>query len=269
MTLDWKDSSTWKTVIEQELQNVLGNDYVKVLRNGAKSIRYRDDDECGCMLFNERASKSKIISRIKREVISKIKSVMAYHACRTDCVEQYMKNGIRILDPVAAQDIFRSMFSNEDVGIPASGLDAAIESVSLDTRKGRVYLGLDDRYLIEHCGHYLIYGSEYINCLAISVPNGGEHTRDILKLKGKATMLICEVPLEWINSKDLEYLIKRMLADHFFSIAHSKNEVQQLDFAIIRKSHVPASLIRGHYNPQRIPDPYKQRRIWNDDIGNY
>jgi hypothetical protein len=33
--------------------------------------------------------------------------------------------------------------------------------VEICGREGRLYLGLDDRPLVEDAGHYLIYGSEY------------------------------------------------------------------------------------------------------------
>lgn len=162
------------------------------------------------------------------------------------------------------QQQFRENFSlyasHEDI-------DTAITAVSIETRDGVVHAVLDDRDFEETCGHYLIYGGEYQNCLVLHLPGASERMRDILKKIGKATVFVCRLPFSEVTG--LERLVPFMMADHFFRIAHNRNEVNTIDYTITRKSTIPPDSILRHYNPIRIKDPYNNFAVWNDEIMEY
>lgn len=168
------------------------------------------------------------------------------------------------LSPIEIQQQFRDYFSfyasDEDI-------DTAIAAVSIKTRDGFVHAALDDRDFIEKCGHYLIYGSEYLNCLSINLPSASEHTRDILKKIGKATVFVCRLPFSEVT--DLNYLVPLLMADHFFRIAYDRNEVNRIDYTITLQKTIPVGAIVRHYYPIRIKDPFKHYAVWNDEIMEY
>ena len=59
-----------------------------------------------------------------------------------------------------------------------------------------------------------------------------------------------------------------MMADHFFGIAHDRDDVTFIDYTILLKDPIPPDSIINHYCPKRIKDPYKYR-VWNDEAMRY
>lgn len=268
MIIGWKDRTSWEGLLDEVFSTLAGNDYRDVLQLYASTLKYVDDANDGYKLFSGRITKHDIISAILCK-LSSVSRIKAYHACRTNDVQSYYNRGICPLDSEKAQKRFNSLFSQTDMGKLQEELDIAVAAVSTDNREGLTFLALDDRYLVEYSGHYLIYSSEYLNSLAINLPNGGEHTRDVLKRCGKATIFICTVPIEWINTDDMSFLAERMVADYMYSIAHCRSQVSFLDFTITVRGAIGTRFIHNHYHPTAIPDPFKSRHVWNDILSEY
>jgi hypothetical protein len=264
MIFDLKDAATWDPVVRKILTSILGSSYPDTLKKNADRILYKDCDSDACDLFSDYANRDTLRAKVTKEICRNFKEVLTYHGCRPNRVEDYYEKGIVPLCPREIQnqfrDYFSAFFSHQDI-------DKAIAAVSLETRDGVVHVTLDDRDFVDGCGHYLIYGGEYQNCLAIHLPGASEHTRDILKELGKATILVCRLPFSVVN--DLEYLVPFLMADHFFRIAHDRNDVNIIDYTIFLKEPIPPNAIVRHYRPVRIRDPYKNRAIWNDEIMEY
>jgi hypothetical protein len=261
MILDYKSASTWDSLVAERLTDLLGRSYSEKIKGNAESIEYRDSDSEACNLFVDCVGRGEIRKHVIEGLSSNFTEVNVYHACRPTRIEDYYQYGIKPLCPREVQQQFRVNFSPYAT---QEEINEAIESVPLDTRDGVVHVVLDDREL---SGHYLIYGSEYLNCLAIHLPGASEATRDILKNFGKATVLECRIPFSYVD--DLEYLASSMVADHCFRIAHNREDVCEIDYTItINKTILPNNII-GHYCPKKIEDPYKHRRIWNDALMDY
>jgi hypothetical protein len=108
---------------------------------------------------------------------------------------------------------------------------------------------------VESGGHYLIYGSEYHQALVVHLPGASEYTRDILKKFGRATIFICRLLFSEIY--DLQHLASRMIADHFYRIAHNLQDVSAIDYTLTLRRKIPPSSIVRHYCPAKIKDPFK------------
>ncbi|KKR02896.1 MAG: hypothetical protein UT30_C0045G0003 [Candidatus Uhrbacteria bacterium GW2011_GWF2_39_13] len=269
MLIDWKNRISWEGLITSALSKNIGNDYAQIIRDNAENIQYRDDDEGTCNLFAGKRSRSDIIDSVSKELKKFVTNIQAYHACRTENVETYYKNGLLPLNPENIQDLFHKIFCEPEGLFSLEEIKCAISVVSIKTRENVTHVALDDRFLIRRCGHYLIYGSEYLNCLSVHLPRGGEHTRDILKNFGNATIFSCQVPFSWIETDELFELASCMIAEHAYSLAHNKTDVSNLDFAITVQGKIPPERICSHYHPEQIRDPYKQCRIWNDKKQSY
>ena len=264
MILDLKDATIWDPIVSKALMSILGNSYPDTLNKNAEKVPYRDSDSEACSLFFEHTSRESVREAVKKEIVLNFKEVLAYHACRPSRVDDYYENGIVPLSPIEAQRKFREYFSayvsNEDI-------DKAIASVPFVTRDSVVHAVLDDRDLVDGCGHYLIYGAEYQNCLAIHLPGASQSTRDILKRIGKATIFVCRLPFSTVT--DLEYLVPLMMADHFFRMAHKRHDVNIIDYTVTLEEAIPPDAIIRHYCPIRIKDPYKYRAVWDDENMEY
>jgi len=264
MIFDLKDATIWDPIVCNVMKNALGNFYHSKLKKNVKKIPYRDSDTEALELFLGVASREILKEEIKKEICQNFKETFAYHACRPIRVDDYYENGIVPLSPLEVQKQFRDYFS---AYVSHKDIDAAIAAVPLDTRERVVHVVLDDRDFIDGCGHYLIYGGEYQNCLAIHLPGASERTRDMLKKIGKATVFVCRLPFSTVT--DFDYLIPLMMADHFFRVAHERVDVNSVDYTITLKEPIPPSAIVKHYCPIKIKDPYKNQFIWNDETMKY
>lgn len=264
MNFDLKTPSTWDQVVRRGLQSVLGPTYLDKVANNAGKIKYRDSEDEGCTLFHDIASKQQLIARVTKELTSSFTQVFTYHACRPTDINSYYNNGILPLSLPKAQKQFREMFRQY---ASEEAIETAIAEASTETRDGVVHVVLDDRIFIEDCGHYLIYGGEYQNCLVISLPGASEYTRDLLKKSGRATVFVCLLPFSKLR-KDLKHLVPLLLADHFYRVAHGRKDVNLIDFTLFMKRKIPSRAIVKHYSPVRIRDPFK-RLVWNDEAMEY
>lgn len=264
MLLDFKDVKSWDFIVAKTLCNLLGNSYSNIIKDNAELVQDRDSCEEIGSLFENCASLDEMREEVMAGFLHCFKDVVVYHACRPKRVDDYYNRGIVPLSSNKAQKQFRdnfcAYFSEKDI-------DTAIALVSLNTREGVVYASLDDRTFIDLCGHYLIYGSEYQNCLTINLPGASESTRDILKMIGIATVFVCRLPFS--SLKDLNSLASSMISDHFFRIAHNQEKVTTIDHAIILNEIIPPACIVRHYYPIRIKDPFKGFSIWNDEMMRY
>ncbi len=242
----------------------LGRTYAKILRTNADTIEYVDSDAEGCALFSNSASRDHLRARIIDDITRYFDEIFVYHACRTIDPASYYEKGILPLSLAESQSLFRDRFSSY---VSQADIDAAIAATSTETIVGVTHAIIDDRCFVESGGHYLIYGSEYHQALLVRLPGASEYTRDILKKFGRATILTCRLAFSEVYG--LEHLAARMIADHFYRIAHNLQDVSTIDFSITLRRKIPATSIVRHYCPTRIKDPFKGFVVWNDQQNKY
>lgn len=262
--LDWKDATSWDPVVKKGLTKCLGKSYAKTLKTNAGSIEYVDCEDDGCALFSGYASKDCQIACVIEELAQYFDEAFVYHACRTNEPAKYYEKGILPLSLIEAQTQFRERFKS--FASPAD-IDTAITAVSTETIDRVTHAIIDDRCFLQSSGHYLIYGSEYQQALVVHLPGANEYTRDILKKFGRATIFVCRLLFSEITNP--EHLAARMMADHFFRIAHHIQEVSIIDYTVTLRRQIPPLSIVRHYCPSRIQDPFKGLVMWNDERNTY
>lgn len=264
MILNLKDESSWEGIVSNILNEILGPSYIRIVAENADEIKYRDSEVEACNLFAHKISREELTESVMREASRNFTDVIAYHACRVDQVDTYYENGIIPLTPIDAQSKFRDQFKSY---ASQEEIEKAIANVSTETRDGVAHVVLDDRVFYDFSGHYLIYGGEYLHCLAVHLPGDAQTLRDILKKNGRATVFVCKLSFSLIS--DLEHLVKFMLADHFFRIAHNRDDVFILDYTIFITGYIKPESIIEHYHPTKILDPFCHPAVWNDKKMNY
>lgn len=175
-----------------------------------------------------------------------------YHACRPLDPSTYYQDGLRIADHEQLLQYALALFANGQ--FPAISKDDVIHAASRSSGidNHRVYVALDDRLYIEDgCGHYLIYGSEFICGIAAALSGRyGPDYRQHLKTIGRPTIFEIHLPVSWVD--------ERTLAELASDIARAKSErsvADLMDFTITLQESVPPEYIRSHYHPTRIIDP--------------
>ena len=103
----------------------------------------------------------------------------------------------------------------------------------------KVWLEMNKNLLLEAASHYLIYGSEFINALAMQLG-----CRNRLKKIGVPTIFHCNIPIEDISVKTLE------------DIQYSFNKGYTDAYGLCVKKVDASDIVDYEHPAQRILDPY-------------
>lgn len=250
----WKDPSSWMATIDAALGGRLAC--------GAEPRIKLADTEDWCL---DDSAWVELLAHCLEEDADELvdalaerlsgQTLRAYHGCRPADLDSYRKHGIRVLDCAAIVAHTREWLET----VPGMErllplLSDMTERVGPATREGHVYFGLDDRFLVEHCGHYLIYGSEFLTA------GFGRH-KEALTTRGRPTIIEVDVPIGVMAPTLRSELASLLLRDWARIAARDEVRTYSQNFGFSLRWNVPPSWIVGFTHPSRIPDPLEQRRI--------
>ncbi len=250
----WKDPSSWMGMIDAALGGRLACAAGPRIKLADTEDWYLDDSEwvkllAHCLDEDADGLVDDLAERLNSQTLR------VYHGCRPVDLDSYRKHGIRVLDCAAiiaqTREWLEADPGNDDLLPLLSGMT---ERVDPATREGHVYFGLDDRFLVEHCGHYLIYGSEFLTA-------GLGRQRQVLATRGRPTIIEVDVPIDRLAPTLQDELTKLLLRDWARIAAWDEVRTYPQDFGFSLRYDVPPSWIVGFTHPPRVPDPLDQRRV--------
>ena len=165
----WKEYPKWRRVAHRIMGEYLDKDVVAHLRaypprhGVADHLDWLDD-----AVLHVKGFRPDTKALLADGLTKHYQFLRAYHGCRPTSMDTYRDRGIIPSDPAELQAIARQIFKNK------SGVEEAILYLATDGKytyekytyeddvRGLVYFSLDKDDLIEHCGHYLLKGSEYL-----------------------------------------------------------------------------------------------------------
>lgn len=259
--LEWRTFNLWSKQILEITKELLTQNVLDAFTSECSPDDiYRDDIgwlERIVNRFVPAVGDGGLEGELTRRLTRYYSAVRAYHAgCPRD-VSSYYEKGLIPLDPVAtAASVKRHFLSGDFPELREADLDAVIRETSLETIEGRIYFNLDERFLIEHCGHYLLYGSEYAVGLAASLCEVGMRDyRKSLKNVGVPTLFICDVPWGLISDGTKSSLTRTLTAELFRHLKTPSYRPTMIDFGFSIRRRLPPSRIAGHYHPAAVRDP--------------
>ncbi|AGA68903.1 hypothetical protein Desdi_1400 [Desulfitobacterium dichloroeliminans LMG P-21439] len=130
--------------------------------------------------------------------------IRGYHGCRVLNLDDYYENGIVPINK--NETLRRALYLLKNDRISENEIVKVFNShwMRLTETHKYVWFTLTKSELIDYCGHYLIYGSEFICGIAAEL-----RCQDSLK-KGIPTIFHCDIPIEKIPSGYLEDLNDRI-----------------------------------------------------------
>lgn len=140
----------------------------------------------------------------KRIKLANYTHLLAYHACRAENEQFFRTQGLK---PYTKDEALSAAIHKLECDrVSQKDIKTKFEEL-WGTQPKSVYLMLETTELLGTSCHYLIYGSEFINALAMHLG-----CRDRLKEIGKPMFLVCAVPIsdihkDWLDG--LEQAIKR------------------------------------------------------------
>lgn len=258
--LEWRTFNVWRKQILGITRDLLNKEVLEEFKAGNTS-EIRSDDIGWLENIVGRVNPGVASSNLEGELTSRLlkyySAVRAFHAgCPRD-VSSYYEKGLLPLDPEIARSAVKSHFLGGDFPeLSESDLDAVIEDTSMETIEGRIYFNLDERVLIEHCGHYLLYGSEYAVGLAASLSRDrARDYRKSFKNIGRPTMFICDIPWKLISDGIKSALTLRLIAELFRHLKTPSYRPTMMDFGFSIRQRLPPAQIAGHYHPEGVRDP--------------
>lgn len=162
--------------------------------------------------------------------------IRAYHACRPLDIQKYLSDGIQV--PSRKQALNEALVRI----CPSHVTDADVKkqfNANWKDAESKVFLNLNRQELLTASGHYLIYGSEFLNVLAMQLG-----CRNCLRNVGVPTLFWCDIPIDDIKPSDIFEIEKAVMGGYTGNITITVDEV------------LPCNIVDYEHPLQRIPDPY-------------
>jgi hypothetical protein len=263
---EWKRSSVWRKHIVALAHDILNPAVLDAVKKAGTDRIVSDDS-----LWLDRAIRTggKVLFEDAFLVLAKRLStyythIRVYHACRTTDTRFYYLRGLQVLRREELRQMAVRIFVTPRFPEISEGMiEKAIADAWLDKRDERVFVGLDDRYLIRYCGHYLIQGSERLMGLAVRLkPMTGKDYIHVLRNLGTPTMFVCELPFSLITEHEARQLSGIIVERLFEEMLLGKRLDRQLSFTIKSRNDIPPACIKRHYHPDGIPDPHNHGTVY-------
>lgn len=164
--------------------------------------------------------------------------IRAYHACRPLNIQDYLINGIQTINKAQALREALLRIKSDYVDEKKIVQEFSKQWGDFADIHKRVWMAVNKEVLLTSAGHYLIYGSEFINELAMKLG-----CRSSLKNAGIPTIFHCDIPLEDISSSKVMEIETLIMSGYIQDISIAVNEVSSQD-------------IVDYEHPKEVPDPY-------------
>ena len=177
---EYKRSDQWSKVILKLMKDLIDDRVVRSLKKNPPKYFVRDDSAWldKALTDSNKTFSQDTFSILSDRLLAYYSKIRVFHACRPDNLDSYYQEGFHPLNPGEYLEKARKLFLKPE--FPEINIDLinnAIKRVGTETRDGYVYFSLDDEFMIGHCGHYLIHGSEYL--MSITVELGGKVGQDL------------------------------------------------------------------------------------------
>jgi hypothetical protein len=189
-----------------------------------------------------------------------------FHACRPLDVAEYLDAGVFTATWARREEqLCRLMRELEVKRLDQDRLLEAFHAeMSLpDIDIGALFLALDQRHLLEFCGHYLILGSEWI------ASQLGPGYYAVLRRVGIPTLLRIRLPLAWASAGDRKAIASELLREWTRLKALHDSSVRDIDFTFRLSRSIPQAHVVSHSHPLDIPDPHHPNgwgQVWKNPV---
>lgn len=261
-TFRWSDESEWITTLRTLLHPLLDENVIQTFLSQPPDMMVSDDLEWLEKVI-KRAHGRKcddVRKLLAHQLRAHYSFVVAFHGCRPSAIESYQSGGIVPSNPEKLRAAAQGLFGDSaTVAIAIDHLaqtDGGSSSSYEEHNSGRSYFVLSYDHLVNSCGHYLLYGSEYLLCVANSV--GKAH---ILRNQGRATVIECKIPSTALPSWFFKELSGNLLERMFSRLLEPSYEPDELNFGFaIKETVAPENIIQFHF-PTRIPNPHNRMML--------
>lgn len=257
---DFDRHTTWHPDIWRLMSDFIGPDVKKAFHSNPPEYLVSDDlswlDE---LVLQVRGIHVDSKAELAKRLLDRYRAIRACHGTSAPTVDSFYEQGLRPLAIEEFHDQARQIFlSGNYLELSEDNLKSAIENVGPATREGRIYFEANEWFLKEMCGHYLLYGSEYLTALAANL-GGTRDYRRVLKERFPPTLFVCDVPLETLYPGTVTEFAGIALESIFQELrvgpTYAPNKWRGAGFSI--RVPLESSCIVGHCHPTITSDPLR------------
>lgn len=176
--------------------------------------------------------------------------MIAYHGCRPADVTSYYCDGLRGSANVELDAKARAIFSRIP-GVSAEMIDAAVAGLGRRD-EGRIFVCVDKRHLLAHANHYLIYGSERLQCVAAALGASAPSCMQALKKYGMPTVFRVALPWDFVMEGDF-LALARAASSELASVRRGRSPSESWSGFEFGKP-LPGEFVLAHENPKTLND---------------
>lgn len=255
---EFEEVQTWQDDVRQLLLPEVDGEVVRAFLERPPEYVVGDDlswlDEIVHRVKDQNVDTQTLLTH---RLLKRYGAIRAYHGARPENVQSYYSAGLLPLEAHAARSRAKAMFlTGRFPEVDAAVLQAAIDGVGFKLREGRIFFEARKRFLEYHCGHYMLYGSEFLCGVAAHLP-GPRDFRQVLKEVGRPTVFVCNVPLAAMNFSWLREFAGLAVEAIFAKLKDPGYEHSNAGSGagIMIQQPLPGDHIVSHYHPIRIRDP--------------
>lgn len=252
-TIEWHSGKTWLPSLSKWIRPYLNQQGIKHLKLiGQKDICW---DDSAWFEITQKILKYEIdyvLGELSGSISKSI--VRAYHCCRTENVGDYERLGInqnnfgrlseRVISILESEPCLNSQRREIEERL------LRFEERNFDS--GKVFLALDYRSIVKNAGHYLIYGSEFIQSVI------GQSNHKVLRRRGAPTIISVNLPMNLIDDQVKMELANSLLREWTRNKVNRPNWTPEIDFTLCVRGDVSSNMIVGHFHPESVRDPFYQ-----------
>lgn len=257
---DLNRHATWHADIWRLMSDFIGADVKKAFRSNPPEYLVSDDlSWLDDLVLQVRGIHVDSKIELAERLLDQYRAIRACHGTSAPTLDSFYEQGLRPLVAEEFHDQARKLFlSGEYPELSEANLQSAMENVGPVTREGRVYFEANERFLIEMCGHYMLYGSEYLTALAANL-GGTRDYRRVLRKRYDPTLFVCDVPLEDLHPGTVAEFAGIALESIFQELldgpTYAPDKWRGSGFSI--RVPLEPSCIVGHYHPTITRDPLR------------
>lgn len=254
-TFVWKERATWFPHVEAWLKPLLYKGRQrKFLAEGPRDNPQDDPDWLDFLSSISRVDAEDLTGFLADDLMDV--TLRTYHGCRVEDAGVFHREGIRINDPATlSTEARRIVMEDERLAWMRPKIDKMIaEFDSRERDTGRVYICADDRPQLDDCGHYCLYGSEWIQVIL------GWSAHEVLRSRGVPTMVELNLPLHMVSDGQRTEFARRLLQEWIHASTNKTDWTPDLDFTFVLRRDIPPSWVVGHQHPGSLYDVFHRVR---------
>ena len=248
----WEDRATWSATLNSWLEPEWRSGGKDRLQTRKLDLCWDDGDWLDALDRYVQPSVETLTEALADDLAEA--TLRTFHGCRVPDAGVFHREGLRRNDPAELEALARRLVAEDD---DLAWMRPRIEAMiaEFDNRErdtGRLYVCADERPQLDHNGHYLLFGSEWLQCLL------GWSAHRALKRYGTPTVVQVDLPFDWASEGTRREFARHLLQEWTRVLVMGQTFSPALDFTVVLRRDIPAEMVVGHSHPKVLKNPFMQ-----------